>query len=192
MADRRSALEYGLSEPYKEYWVELGKFIHTFSNAEGTLMEMIRHLSKLRPEVAGAVFGSVRFDAAKDMLTRVLIASGKQDVRERLKPSMAQFAAINTMRNHIVHWGAVAQTTDVLLVSNRRLSPPPDKLNEFVVSAELLGAMRQDLDRINVHLIIEKRPVRGQQRLYDEYLSRPWLYKPPPPFVRTQETSLEP
>jgi hypothetical protein len=173
-------------EPYQEYWKELGQFIHAFSQTEHQLLSLLRETADVSDTVAGVIFGGTRGDSAKDFINKILEATDREDVKTRLESPLAQFAVINTIRNHLVHWGARHEGTDDFLVSNAFLSPVADRLKEFRINTDNMKAMRSDLHKISLFFQLERYPdFKDDSR--NSYLSQPWLYKPPQPSPQKKE-----
>jgi hypothetical protein len=171
-------------EPYKEYWKELGRFIHMFSQTEQRLMALLAKIVGVNSKIAGAIFSGTRAESGKDLINRVLDATGRSDVKKRLEYPLAQLGVINTVRNNLVHWGAHHDGSPDLLVSNSFQSPIPDRLTEFRLGPKDMQAMQHDLVKIGFFFLLEQHPspetgdtVRPE---YDDYLAEPWLYKRPP------------
>jgi hypothetical protein len=175
-------------EPYQEYWHYLGKFLHSFSHMESRLLWFIRELTGANHEVTEVLFRGVRVDAAKDILNGILDATNQAPLKERLSRPLGHLAAINTVRNHLVHWGATHDGETGFLVSNANSSPPAHRLKEFKVSVADLQNMTHDINKINLTILFEQYPV-GNHAVWDEYVQGPWLYTPPqlsPPKTRRQ------
>ena len=169
-------------KPYRKYWNELGHFIHVFSETEYWLLLLLHKYAGVKPKIAGVIFSGTRSDAAKDQIKAILDATEKPKILARLERPLAQMATINTIRNHLIHWGATHSRTKKLRVSNALLYPSAKRLKEFSISPEDLRAMRQDLYRISAYFMLELYPRR--QRFWSEWLAKPWLYKPPQPSQR--------
>ena len=168
-------------EPYKEYWSTLGTFIHAFSLTEARLLSLLRHLARIEPLIGGAMLSGVRVDAGKDYINRILEATGKTEIKQRLERPFAQLGVVNGVRNHIIHWGARHDGKGGLLVSNAFQNPAESRLNEFRVSSDDVKHMTADLFRISALLLLEELPVFPPEILSDRFLRGPWSYKPPPP-----------
>jgi hypothetical protein len=174
------------SEPYKEYWSELGQLIHAFSIVERRLLGLLHKWAGVTDIVAGILFSGTRADSAKDHINRILEATGKNEIKERLKRPLDQFSVINTVRNHLVHWGAQNDNdTGEFLVSNAFLSPVADRLKEFKISPAKMQYMRDDLDKISMCFLLESVETDWTvDPTWKDHLAEPWLYKPPQPSPR--------
>jgi hypothetical protein len=91
-------------EPYKEYWKELGRFIHNFSQTESRLISLLRKIIGTSDIISGVLVGSARIDGAKDILNRILEATNLTSLKTLLERPLAQFSAVATVRNNLVHW----------------------------------------------------------------------------------------
>lgn len=94
-----------IDEPYQNYFFHLGRFAHEFSLVEGSLLILLRNQMKSPDEVSSVFLSGVRVDAAKNHINSILDSRGDLITRDRLARSLAQLTTINTIRNHILHWG---------------------------------------------------------------------------------------
>jgi hypothetical protein len=177
----RRAIDALSEEPYLEYWRELGQFIQAFSDAEYHLISLLRKYANLDEAAAWVLLSGTRLTEAKDQLYSLLEVTNQKKLRDRLDRPLGQLAAINKIRNHLLHWVARFDGSPDLLVSNAFLSPSKEKLKEFRIKPEHLRQMRQDLYRITgLLMMLEATPSAPSEEL-DSYLVGPWLYKPPQP-----------
>jgi hypothetical protein len=151
----------------------------------------VHHFAGVTDDVGKAVAYGLRVDNAREMINRILDATGRPEVKQRLAGPFAQLGTISTMRNHIVHWGA-RETNRGLLISNERIAFTPEKMAFHPVSADDLKLMRGDLQRIFSLLLIEryadepKSPFSADA--VREVKARTWLYKRPQPIPRRSKT----
>ncbi len=174
-------------EPYKEYWSELGAFMHAFSNTETQLIGLLRHVSGVKPIVAGLLFSGTRQDQARDMINKILDATNRVAKKKRLEYCFAQLATISTIRNNIIHWGAIPQLNNELLISNALLFPTDNRLKEFIITPTDLRNMKLDLIRISSMIMLETG-TRKPSGPFVQWLSEPWFYRPPQPSPPKKET----
>ena len=180
-------------EPYREYWQNLGKFVHIFAQAESRLLSLLRDIAGTSEPVGGVLFSGTRLDAAKDTINRILDATGQSETKKRLERPLAQFSAIGTIRNNIIHWGASYDGVPDLLVSNAGLYPSFDKLKEFRINVLDLDNMCSDLEKINFYLLMEQISYSlPHLDEIDAYLQEPWLYTPPQPSPRKNQPPPKP
>ncbi len=183
MATLEGVFRAYLEAPYKDYWAELGRFIHHFSGAEFALVQLLGSHMRLSKEEAGAIFSGLRTSDAKDHTNRLLDAQGKSDLKAMLERHFAQIGVISGIRNNIVHWGAHHDggpdlITADLLVSNAYLHPRPSQLKEYRISATDLRNMTDDLAIITIAFGLLSEPIKMDAE-WKEFIGRPWLYKPP-------------
>jgi hypothetical protein len=171
-----------LEEPYKEYWSELGKFIHVFAGVENQLLSLLQQWSGLNAVIAPVFIDGTRTDKAKDTLNRILEETGNLKIKTRLERPLAQFAAINKTRNHLIHWGISLTTLpNKFKVSNPLLSQF-SKYKELHITSAELRSMRADLAKINLSLLLEIIGVDiAHHPTWADDINKPWLYKPPQP-----------
>lgn len=175
-----STLKQLSEEPYHDYWYHLGKFVHHFAQAENRLLYVVRELTNMADPIAGIVFSGTRLDAAKDLINKILDATGQADRKLRLGRTMDQLSAIGTIRNNVLHWGA-RHDGQGLLVSNASLKPTPSKLKEFHITIEDFTKMIDDLERIGLLIMTENNDKFTFEGPWKEFALAPWRYKPPQP-----------
>lgn len=179
-------------EAITEYFTGLGRFIHAFAYAEGSLQEALCREAGVSPAAGVALFSSVRVDQAKDMINRLADASG----RERspiLARAFAQLTEIARARNDIVHFGATFQS-DGIQVSNEKAAHIPERLRVRPLSPAIMNALAEDVSRISAMIWLEGAarlaPTETREEMADhlDFLaSQPWQYKPPAPPPPTKQ-----
>lgn len=178
------------TERHGPYWAALGEFIHSFSQVERELQELVFHIARVTPKDGRALFHGLRIDAAKDAVNRLLDARGDDETKARLEDPFAQIGHIASMRNNILHWGASEEGDgNWFLVTNDFLAHTPAKLREFRVSVVNLMEMNMDLTKIGMHLSAEVHRGTFRPEFFEKImrpvLDAPWRYKPPQPVPRT-------
>ena len=170
-----------LEEPYHEFWFHLGRFISHFSQLESSLLFLLWDIAETNDKISGALFHGHRVDAAKDAINNILLATGQIDKKDRLAAPFAQLTVINTIRNHLVHWGANKDEKNIFTVSNT--SRFPLKPKTFGVSIDDFKAM--DIDLFIIKMLLDAERTYLPQHERDFLLSRQpksWRYKPPQPY----------
>jgi hypothetical protein len=166
-----------LSQPFHAYWRALGEFIFWFALVERDLQSLASHVAGLDSTKASAMFGNLRVDAAKDMITRLLDAEGRKQEKSALSPALDQLSRIARARNQLVHWGA-QHDVEGYLVSNKHLSAR--HLVEWTATPDLLRAMCHDLWTIRAVIWVQIHGATDDPR---DGTSRaalsPWQYKAP-------------
>jgi len=184
MDEDTSALVAALEEPYREYWAELGRFIHQFSETEREMQILLRHFSNMPDKIAAVLLAGEKVDQAISKVSRILDATENVHAKSRLEPVFQQLGVINGVRNNIVHWGATA-CDGALWVSNKHLKPLPTREVEYTVSVDALRRMTIDLFKIDMHISWEihlSEPggsVEIYQKVFQRVLEAAWRYKPP-------------
>jgi hypothetical protein len=168
-------------EPYVDYWKEFGHFMHVFTIVEQQLVSMVRKYARVNDVMGNILFSGTRIDDAKKYVNLILERTGKLKIKELLASPLNQFSTINTIRNHLIHWGVESDGQPELFVSNKFLTPSANKLKEFRISIADLKAMRQDLYKISAFFVAVGFSGARQRRAWTEALSQPWQYKPPQP-----------
>jgi len=175
------------AERYRPYWAALGEFIHSFSQVERELQELVFHIANVAPKDGRALFYGLRIDAGKDAVNRLLDAREDAETKARLEDPFVQLGHIASMRNNILHWGAADQPgeLDSFLVSNSFLAHTPAKLREYRVTVRNLMEMSTDLTKIGMHFSAEINRGAFDTQFTDKVikpvLDAPWSYKPPQP-----------
>jgi hypothetical protein len=166
-------------EPYQEYWYHLGRFLHAFAAAEAQLLFLLREISGMTKAKAGVVFNGTRSEAARELINKFLDATKEIDKKERLSGPFAQMAAIGTVRNNLVHWGAKTDGVKDFTISN--LDRNPINPREYTVSVKDLTNMVEDLSVIIACLYLERKVVSRLRPSPHAPWPFPWRYIPPQP-----------
>ena len=185
MAGKPSTIAGLLTEPYREYWAELGQFIHYFSDIERSMQSLLRTVAGVSDPLGAALFSGIKVDGAMSFINRACESTGRGDAKARLEPVFQQLGIINGIRNNIVHWGA-REDGDELIVTNHYLASTPDRVQRFPISARDLHLMIIDLIKIRMHIGWEEMTLKGEavnpqlaETLFSQILSAAWRYKQP-------------
>jgi hypothetical protein len=130
------------------YLIALGRFITRFSMVEGELNKLVWQFAKLdkEPQVARAVFHSLRIDRASEILRRLTRSRHlRSDKVKELESILQQLALIATARNDIVHLGPQKIAKNGFVVDNAKFAISKNRIKRFVVSVPMLDAMSIDL-----------------------------------------------
>ncbi|NUJ79551.1 hypothetical protein HUN39_05855 [Methylocystis sp. FS] len=179
-----------VDEPYHDFWMELGQFIHAFADAEEQLIQLLIKTSKLGRARGGLIFSEYRQEAARDAINKLLQSSDKIEQRQRLESPFSQFAAIATVRNNIVHWGVRLDKGYKFRVSNETRKPSRPK--KFFIDPLDLSNMTWDLGGISIMFRVErgaKLEVDNSDQIYQAILREPWRYRPPQPSLQQKTPS---
>jgi len=170
-----------LEEPYRGYWLALGKFIGFFSETEDQLRYALRRFSGVSKTSARALFANIRVADGISSINRLLEANGRIRAKARLAKPFAQLGLINTTRNNIIHWGARRDSTGAFIVTNRRIALQPAAIIEYEVTPDELEAMTLDLWKIALHITVETDRFELPKDLYRremrQTLHASWRYK---------------
>lgn len=167
----------------RQYYEALGRFVAAYARTEGLMQLSLRILVGLMDERGAALLSGVRADQAANLMKRLLDATRRPAMKERLGRHFQQFNVITTIRNELLHYGAEFETAEVLLISNARDAFIPERLKQTQIVPADFYRMNADLQTIRCGLIAELD--RGQlpaseQETWDERARAPWQYKPPP------------
>jgi hypothetical protein len=163
----------------REYWRALGEFVDNFARAEVILKRFLIRLLDLDTAVGLVVTAGLRADTLATYILRV------NDLKPRpgfdpafVREAVERFAAINTVRNAILHSGAVMKD-EKLIVTNFLTARTPAHKHEFAVKPEPLEEMSYDLSKIIGHFIVFAAPrpaviiPKVQHLLERQWRSRP-------------------
>jgi hypothetical protein len=130
------------------YCLALGRFIDQFSSVEAAMQVTLWHFAKIPPSTGRALLHGARIDAAIKLINRLA------DTERWPSATVAKFRdlfdhlhAINSLRNDIVHFGALPSSTEQLLVTNSLMAIAPDRIKTTHISGTLLDDMTHDLRR---------------------------------------------
>ena len=142
-----------LLEAREKFFGAIGKLIGTFAVLESALFALLGTLSQVPKPIALALFADQRVDGAMTAIRRVLAARqkllGKTDFEVRaqklLDTVLSQIAAINKVRNHLIHHGTMGSEFDDPIASNWPRARSEEQLTEIPVSPTALEQMLQDI-----------------------------------------------
>jgi len=177
-----------------EYLIGLGQFIAQFAQVESVLNQAVWHFSKLGkdPQIARAIFGPLRVDAATNHLNRLIEARHLRGRNiEELKLILNHLGQIARMRNDIVHLGADGYGR--LTVTNRPYVHARNRIRTAVVNAKILKQMEDDLlDMFTSLSIISGEATDRSMRKWQGFLSKEtWRYKPRVQVLRPRKRRLK-
>jgi hypothetical protein len=167
----------------ERYWQALGRFIHKFAIIEHQVAFALALYAKTPKGTAQAVFSGVRAGLALSLIDRIREARGAP-ADEDWNRAKGQFGIINSVRNDIVHFGALAESEGAFQISNaNRTIPSQAKVTP--ITADELDMMTDDLRTISetifAHQLVESGTEKGDKRANAarERGRAPWKYKPP-------------
>lgn len=169
-----------------KYHISLGQFVTAFSQVEATLLRTVWVLARLEAPYAQAILSGVHIDGAISYVRRIAEAEEWDvDKWRDWKRVFDQLAAINRLRNDLLHFGA-AMVGDVWVVSNVSVAHRPQKVREIYITPKILDAATRDLGTITLLLTIfggeRVGTVYGMKPHALERLRRaPWRYRPQQP-----------
>lgn len=177
-----------------EFELALGRFIIAFADAEAELYKVLIQYSQVTNPVARAIFSGTRAKAMIDFIRSIAHNSAiPADRRDDLEHVFSQLAAINTMRDHLVHHVSESYAYDnpkKRIVANTRASRYGNAKG-FEIGADTINAMTWDLYGISNHLNMHWGPREGPFRPWrenpEDQAPTPWAYKPPAPISSWEE-----
>ena len=175
------------ADGFGDYFYLLGYFVSVFAIAEGKVARLLWALAGVEPPVAQAVFSGVRMDAAIGQITRILDATEVTGAeREVLSASLRQLAAINRMRNDILHYGT-HDDGDEYVIDKFVTIHVAERASEIRISLDTLGRMTTDL-LVIIGVLLKWWMATGHPSgrathpaLALDDVPHTWLYTPPQP-----------
>jgi hypothetical protein len=171
-----------------EYHAAIGRLMLKWVQSEELLYKVLLHYGNLSDAVGRALLSGTR---ARDLMNYLLAVAENTDMDAArvgdLKFVFAQLAAINTMRDRIVHhgmWSFMSVNEDYTQPITNIDRSSRGRTNMFYVhiGSDGIDSMVSDLLAISSHLS------RHLQKDFVPYRkkadSKTWLYKPPQPRVR--------
>jgi hypothetical protein len=92
-------------EDESTYFEYLGRLVHTFSLAEAILFKFLIYYTGVSDKTARAIFSGVRVQEGISFIRRLMeIRRLGQTRKADIDNVLAQFAKINDLRNHLLHY----------------------------------------------------------------------------------------
>ena len=181
-AARRAQAQLNYNTATMPFYVSLGRFLHQYSVLEHMMLIVLMNISGVSQEVGKSLYSGTRIGIAKDFINRILDATNRQTLKEKLKPYFDQIGLLTSMRDDILHYGAVYDfDRNILLVSNERVAHIADRLRTYEVGPKMLDDMAHDANRAVSGLMVEVLPAANTPEFFLSSIASPWRYKPPPP-----------
>jgi hypothetical protein len=179
--------DFPITPEHEVYWKALGRFIHRFAMLEQQIAHLLALYAETPKGISQAVFSGVRAPLALSLIDRVRETKETPEDPDwnRLR---AQFGIINSVRNDIVHLGAIMQSGGFKISNQARTIPSQVKTTS--ISATELDAMTDDIQTmaatIYVHQCIKNDGHFDAAKYATDWAEvgrAPWKYtlpKPPP------------
>lgn len=171
-------------ERIRAYYEALGQFVTWYAEAEAVTQQALSHYAETRPAITRSLFSGTRVSAAASFIRRICEATRVDiSVRDELKDIFAQMAAITTMRDNVLHYGARSVAEGKGVVTNALRAHIPDRVQTFPISPDILDNMTADLRRVIFDLLSRHVGRPGplgapNLSLLDGGQHGPWRYKP--------------
>jgi hypothetical protein len=162
------------------YYSALGRFVHTFAQAELALFLLLRHYAKMTLPAARALLTGIRADSVQSLLKRLheIDFIDGQDWAN-LNETLQHLSIINKLRNDLLHHTTMLGENGRGVVTNAAKALHPDRVTQSMVSPQILDGATLDLRKIIISLHVNHMgkadPWRGEA---DAILHAPWRYKP--------------
>lgn len=183
-----------------KHYEAVGYFVMTYAEVESVLYRTLLHYAKMSEEIGRSVFAGQRVKAITQSIEKIAINTNVPALKLfDLKFLFSQMAAINTMRDYVIHNGHTSvvvfdsgeKKTGYQYIHNEKRSPIESKSWMYRIDIELLSSMQRDLLRITLalgrHLEIDAHDSAFKPTESGDPST--WFYKPAPP-IRTRRQSL--
>jgi hypothetical protein len=181
---RREARKVNRHAHILEYRQALGHFVETYAKVESAIQLTLWHWMQLPHAQARVIFSGTRTDTASGYLRRLMSLGVTDEVRASMESILDQLGHINTMRNSILHYGAVGVEDGEGVTSNALIALSPAHERAFPVSTTIIKDMTDDLASIIVRLRVRHMGLPalpgGPYPLLERRLNGAWRYKTPP------------
>ena len=172
------------SGPSPNYHEALGLFIESFATTEAMMQFLLWHYAGVPGSVGRCIFSGTRPDTAISFLKRITTVNDPgEPLSSDLADILAQFQAINVVRNEIIHFIPVGDMPDDARdLTNEIRAHTESKRRIVKMSVDQLFDMTTDLHKIAVHVgyhRVFKNNEKLARETYAEWLQRPWRYKRP-------------
>lgn len=167
------------------YYRALGKFINEFAKAEEMLLVVVGRSINLQHRESAALLSGMRLRAGVDWIRRLHEAKDAS-VPLALAEAFEQLAAINTMRDRLVHWG-VEPDGEQFVASNRVRAHADRVRRDIRVSSSAIVNMTRDIQDIQKTFMLfilntqgsddPIRDIRDGARHQCEGRDRPWRFR---------------
>ncbi|QEX18613.1 hypothetical protein FRZ44_39200 [Hypericibacter terrae] len=174
-----------LIKEWDRYHMALGRFIEMFALVELSMQLTLWHYAKVPPRTARAIFSGVKTEAAMGHINRLVEPPrANKAIRDDLEYVFKQLAAINKLRNDLVHFVSHTTREGARVISNSIMARSRRQIRRAVISPETFIALEHDLMKIQSHLLVRhfgRRLVRQNERpRYQRDIDAAWRYIPPP------------
>lgn len=171
------------------FFASLGRFIHQFSIAEGTALDVLWRITGLPLDVAKTIFKSSRAEEAIDRI-RDIHKGAQKPLDSSLDRALEQLQSINRLRNLIVHHG-IGLTNDegIYRTGKANVAKSFDPYVEIPVTQAGLADATEDLKTIFATFALYMMPsavkADAMWQLAVTHLTNaagaPWRYRYPQP-----------
>jgi hypothetical protein len=160
-------------ETHEQYYAELGKFVHYYSQMEAWIHEMFWHCTGLEPEVGRTI--SARMSVSELMSVARRATSKREELDDQFKRDLERVfkhvETISNLRHKLIHRGAQISEKEILS-TNRRTAASEENI-------EILRLNLKDIARARSDCIWAAAILAGLIRgdLSDDSRKKEWIYK---------------
>jgi hypothetical protein len=176
-----------ITESDAKFTAAFGRFVMTWADTEAELYRVLRHYAGVDDAIARAIFSGTRADAMMKFILAILHNTKPDPARVAdLKFLFPQIAAINTIRDRLVHYAQA--NASLWLDEQTRTISNIDRVsrygNHYIedISAQTLADMTYDFNGICNHLNVHWSSKDRAFSVWEENSGEvtKWLYKSPP------------
>jgi hypothetical protein len=165
------------------YFESLGRFIAAYANAEASVHDLTRTISKLSEDKARVIFAGMRLS---ELATRVraMLRSDKADeaTYNEIDACLVQLDTIAEDRNRLVH-RSINYIQGQFHVTNMYTARTQEGIEFHRFTKTALDDMAYDCRSIFLRLLAVSHPetTKNDPPIFAELLKQPWRYKPAQP-----------
>jgi hypothetical protein len=166
-------------ESINAYYKSLGRFVHTFAKVEFTVFLVLRHYAKMSLPAARALLTGFKVEGTQSMLRRLHEVEFIDPATwGDINPVLIHLAQINKLRNDLLHHTTILSETGRGVVTNAAKVHLERKIDQSMVSPDILDGATFDLRKITTHLNVKHmgKPDHGDPKV-DALLRAPWRYE---------------
>lgn len=162
------------------YYLALGRFVDMFAKVENAIAQSLWHYAETPFHMGRALFPHVGVADAMGLIKRVFeVTKASDEAFAALADLFDQLSTISTVRNKILHHGAISVPEGNAAVTDALKAISQDKIKSFAISPAALDDATTDLTKIFIHLTIDHmgRPeLLGLHPHLNEIMGAPWKY----------------
>src|SRR4051794_26262767 len=93
-AARRAQAQSNYEKATTPFYISLGRFLHQYSMLESMMLAALINVSGVTDKVGKSIYSGFRVGPSKDLINRILDATGRKNLKDKLKPYFDQIGLI--------------------------------------------------------------------------------------------------